>query len=88
MVYNYKEELGEYFSLPSLLTSKLLYYYKILKGFIISIDFNLRVYTSKLCTLLGQRSYNSQHFLIVYLVVTLGWGHCLQEKRHRVLLAI
>jgi len=53
-VYNYKEELGEYFSPPSLLTSKLLYYYKILKGFIISIDFNLRVCAFKLCALLGQ----------------------------------
>ena len=31
-VYNYKKELGEYFSLPSLLISKLLYYYKILVG--------------------------------------------------------
>ena len=71
-VYNRKEELGEYFSPPSPSTSKLLYYYKILKGFIISIDFNLRVYASKLCALLGQRLYNSQYFLIVYLVVTLS----------------
>ena len=51
-VYNRKEELGEYFSPPSLLTGKLLCCYKILKGFIISIDFNLRVYTSKLYALL------------------------------------
>jgi len=52
-VYNCKKELGEYFSPPSLLTSKLLCYYKILKGFIISIDLNLRVYTFKLYTPLG-----------------------------------
>ena len=43
VVYNYKEELGEYFSPPGLLTNKLFYYYKILKGFIISIDLNLRI---------------------------------------------
>ena len=53
VVYNRKEELGEYFSLPGLLTGKLLYCYKILKGFIISINFNPRVYTSKLYALLG-----------------------------------
>jgi len=53
-VYNHKEELEEYFSPPSLSTSKLLCCYKILKGFIISIDFNPRVYTFKLCALLGQ----------------------------------
>jgi len=52
-VYNYKKELGEYFSPPSLLTGKLLYCYKIFKGFIISIDFNLRVCAFKLCTPLG-----------------------------------
>ena len=43
VVYNYKKELGEYFSPLGLLTSKLLYYYKILKSFIIYIDLNLRV---------------------------------------------
>jgi len=48
MVYNYKEKLGEYFCLLGLMTSKLLYYYKVLKGFIISIDFNLKVYAFKL----------------------------------------
>jgi len=49
MVYNYKKELRKYFRLLGLITSKLLYCYKILKGFIISIDFNLRVYVFKLC---------------------------------------
>jgi len=53
LVYNYKEELGEYFSLLGLLTGKLLYCYKILKSFIISIDLNLEVRASKLCMLLG-----------------------------------
>ena len=52
-VYKYKEELGEYFSLLGLLTGKLFYYYKVLKGFIIGIDLNLRVYAFKLCALLG-----------------------------------
>jgi len=52
MVYNYKEKLGEYFYLLGLMTNKLLYYYKIFKGFIISIDFNLKVYIFKLYTLL------------------------------------
>jgi len=52
-VYNYKKELREYFSLLGLLTGKLFYYYKILKGFIISIDFNLGVCAFKLCTPLG-----------------------------------
>jgi len=54
MVYNHKKELGEYFYLLSLTTNKLFYSYKILKGFIISIDFNLGVYTFKLCAPLGQ----------------------------------
>ena len=42
-VYNYKGELGEYFGPLGLLTSKLFYYYKIFKGFVIGIDLNLRV---------------------------------------------
>jgi len=50
MIYNYKKELGEYFYLLGLITNKLLYYYKILKSFIISIDFNLKIYTFKFYT--------------------------------------
>jgi len=52
MVYNYKENLGEYFCLLSLITNELLCRYKILKSFIISIDFNLRVCAFKLYILL------------------------------------
>jgi len=52
MVYNYKKELGEYFSPMGLTTSELLYCYKIFKGFIINIDFNLKIYIFKLYALL------------------------------------
>ena len=53
MIYNYKEELGEYFSLLGLLFSKLFYCYKVLQGLIVGIDLNLGVRASKLSALLG-----------------------------------
>jgi len=53
-VYNRKEELGEYFGPPGLLTGKLFYYHKIFKGFVIGINLNPRVCASKLYTPLGQ----------------------------------
>jgi len=59
MVHNYKKKLGEYFRPLGLTTGELLYYYKIFKGFMISIDFNLKVYIFKFCAPLGQQLNNS-----------------------------
>ncbi len=54
----------------------------------ICIDFDLLGITLKFWPLVAKGSYNSEHFLIMYLVVELNRGHSLREVAHRVLVAV